>query len=107
GVSALTRATALLLLPVHLVWLRSNRALSLAAAAVMLLAAIVVYSPWPFRNSLILGELTLGSSETSEWLWRGNNPNADGNSLTSAGKRMIEVAPVAFREEVMNATEAQ
>jgi hypothetical protein len=109
GLAALTRATALLLLPMHLVWLRANRGVKLASipAAAMLLAGVVVYSPWPVHNSLLLGQLTLGSSETSEWLWRGNNPNANGGSLTQDGQRMLDLAPAEFRARIAAADEAQ
>ncbi|MBV9327041.1 MAG: glycosyltransferase family 39 protein [Chloroflexi bacterium] len=109
GLAGLTRATALLLLPVHLVWLRLHRGARLMSigAAVAVLAMLLVYAAWPVRNSLLLGQLTLGSSETTEWLWRGNNPNANGGSLTPDGERMLAVAPPAFRAEIEAASEAQ
>jgi 4-amino-4-deoxy-L-arabinose transferase-like glycosyltransferase len=103
GLAALTRATALLLLPLHLLWLRRFRAVRLMSAA----AAVLVYTPWPVRNSLLLGELVPGSSETTEWLWRGNNPHANGASLTTAGQRMIDLAPPEFRARVAAADEAE
>jgi 4-amino-4-deoxy-L-arabinose transferase-like glycosyltransferase len=109
GLAGLTRATALLLLPVHLVWLRLNRGLRLASTgvAVAVVVMLLVYAAWPIHNSLLLGTLTLGSSETTEWLWRGNNPNANGGSLTPDGQRMLAVAPPEFRAEIETATEAQ
>jgi hypothetical protein len=109
GLAVLTRTTALLLLPVHLLWLRRFRAVQLAsaAAAAMIGLAVLVYAPWPVRNSLLLGELVPGSSETTEWLWRGNNPHANGASLTIAGQRMIDLAPPEFRARVAAADEAE
>jgi 4-amino-4-deoxy-L-arabinose transferase-like glycosyltransferase len=109
GLAALTRATALLLLPVYLVWLRRYRAVRLASlpALAMLAVAVLVYAPWPVRNSVVLGQVTLGSSETTEWLWRGNNPQANGGSLTSSGQRMLDVAPAQFRADIQAADEAQ
>jgi 4-amino-4-deoxy-L-arabinose transferase-like glycosyltransferase len=109
GLAALTRATALLLVALNLVWLRANRGVKLASipAAAMVLLALLVYSPWPLHNSLLLGQLTLGSSETSEWLWRGNNPNANGGSLTQDGQRMLALAPPGFRAQIAAANEAQ
>jgi 4-amino-4-deoxy-L-arabinose transferase-like glycosyltransferase len=108
GLAGLTRATALLLLPVHLVWLRLARGLRLASISVAgsLVVMVLVYAAWPVHNSLSLGQLTLGSSETTEWLWRGNNPNANGGSLTADGQRMLALAPPAFRVEIETATEA-
>jgi 4-amino-4-deoxy-L-arabinose transferase-like glycosyltransferase len=108
GLCALTRATALLLLPLHLLWLNRYRAFPLIrSGAVLAIVAIVVYSPWPIRNTIELHQLTFGSSETTEWLWRGNNPNANGASLTASGQRMIEVASPEFRMQIQNATEAE
>jgi 4-amino-4-deoxy-L-arabinose transferase-like glycosyltransferase len=109
GVAALTRATALLLVPAYLLWLQRYRAVRLVSlpAVAMLVLAVLVYSPWPIRNSVVLGQLILGSSETTEWLWRGNNPQANGGSLTSSGQRMLDVAPAQFRAEIEAADEAQ
>ena len=36
----------------------------------------------------VLGQLVPGSSESTEWLWRGTNPNATGSSLTPEGQTM-------------------
>jgi hypothetical protein len=66
-----------------------------------------VYSPWPIRNSLLLGQFVPGSSEAAEWLWRGTNPNATGSSLTSDGQTMLAVAPPEFQARVTAASEAQ
>jgi hypothetical protein len=106
--AALSRATALLLLPVHLLWLVRVRALRVLGPGLLLVAlAALVYAPWPVRNSVLLGQVTLGSSETSEWLWRGNNPNANGGSLTADDQRMLDVAPPDFRLRVQAASEAE
>jgi hypothetical protein len=109
GIAALTRATALLLVPAYLAWLKRYRAVRVASLPVlaMLGLAVLVYAPWPIRNSIVLGQVTLGSSETTEWLWRGNNPQANGGSLTPDGRRMIEVAPAEFQAEIVAADEAQ
>jgi 4-amino-4-deoxy-L-arabinose transferase-like glycosyltransferase len=101
GAAALTRATALLMLVPVFPWLHRYRSVrTMVGFGVIVVAAAVVYSPWPIRNTLLLGQVTLGSSETSEWLWRGNNPDANGSSLTTAGQRMIEVAPPEFRARI-------
>jgi len=108
GVCALMRATALALLPIHVLWLKRYRGVPILLGGVLIACvAVVVYSPWPIRNTVLLGQLTFGSSESTEWLWRGNNPNANGASLTADGQRMIEVAPADFRAQIQQASEAE
>jgi hypothetical protein len=77
------------------------------SAAALVGVALLVYSPWPVRNSLLLGQIVPGSSESTEWLWRGTNPNATGSSLTRAGQTMLAVAPPDFQARVAAASEAQ
>jgi 4-amino-4-deoxy-L-arabinose transferase-like glycosyltransferase len=109
GLAALTRATALVLLPLHVAWLGRQRVMRLMSLPVglMFLAAIVVYAPWPVRNSVLLDQLTLGSSEATEWFWRGNNPNANGGSLASDQERMLDLAPADFRAQIAAADESE
>lgn len=107
GVVALTRTTVLSLLPILVWWAHRFRALSVAAAAVLVLIGLVVYSPWPLRNSLLLGQFVPGSSESTEWLWRGSNPNATGSSLTSDGRSMLDAAPSDFQSRIGTASEAE
>jgi 4-amino-4-deoxy-L-arabinose transferase-like glycosyltransferase len=109
GLAALTRTTVLILLPLLLAWLwryRTMRIFSPAAAA-LLVAAIVVYAPWPVRNSIALGQIVPGSSEASEWVWRGANPNSTGGSLTGDGRTMLEVAPADFQARIAAASEVE
>jgi 4-amino-4-deoxy-L-arabinose transferase-like glycosyltransferase len=109
GLATLTRSTALVLLPLVLGWLaryRGLRVLSLRSAA-LVGAAVVVCAPWSVRNSLLLGQPVLVSSEASEWLWRGNNPAATGSSFSADGRRMLDVAPAEFRAAVYTSSEAQ
>jgi 4-amino-4-deoxy-L-arabinose transferase-like glycosyltransferase len=109
GLAALTRTTVLVLLPFMLAWLWRYRGLRIVspAAAVLIVAAIVVYAPWPVRNSIVLGQIVPGSSEASEWIWRGTNPNATGGSLTSDGRTMLEVAPADFQARIAGASEVE
>jgi 4-amino-4-deoxy-L-arabinose transferase-like glycosyltransferase len=109
GLAALTRTTVLSLTPVVLLWANRFRSLRLLSAASMALvgAAIVVYSPWPIRNSLLMGQFVPGSSESTEWLWRGTNPNATGSSFTGDGRTMLEAAPADFQTQIGAASEAQ
>lgn len=108
GLAALTRTTVLSFVPLLLVWLNRFRAVRLISiqAITLVLVAIVIYAPWPIRNSIMLGEFLPGSSESTEWLWRGMNPNATGSSLTEGGTTMLEAAPPAFQAQVAAASEA-
>jgi hypothetical protein len=109
GLAALTRTTVLILLPLLLAWLWRYRALRIfsPAAVALIVAAGVVYAPWPIRNSIALGQIVPGSSEASEWIWRGTNPNSTGGSLTSDGRTMLEVAPADFQARIAAASEVQ
>ena len=109
GLAALTRATALVLLPLHVLWLARRRVVGFASLPVlaMVVGAIVVYAPWPVRNSVLLDQVTFGSSETTEWFWRGNNPNANGGSLTTDEERMLDRAPADFRAQIATADESE
>jgi len=108
GLAALTRSTVLLLVPAGLIWswrFRGVRPVSGTGAA-LVAAALVVFAPWSIRNSLLLGQPILVSSESTEWLWRGNNPNATGSTWTSDGRTMFEAADPAFQQRVIAADEA-
>ena len=107
GLAALTRSTALVILPVVLGWLVRYRAVRLWSrqTAALLGAALVVFAPWSIRSSLLLGQPVLVSSEATEWLWRGNNPAATGSSYTPDGRLMLEAAPAEFRDSILEADE--
>jgi 4-amino-4-deoxy-L-arabinose transferase-like glycosyltransferase len=109
GIAALTRTTILSLTPILLLWINRYRRLPLVSwsAAALVGVAVLVYSPWPVRNSVLLGEFVPGSSESSEWMWRGTNPNATGSSLTPNGETMLSVAPSEFQARIAAANEAQ
>ncbi len=109
GLAALTRTTALSLLPVLLLWANRVRGVPLvsASALALLVAATFVYSPWPVRNSLMLGQIVPGSSESTEWLWRGTNPVATGSSWTADGLTIAEVAPASFQSQIAAASETE
>ena len=109
GVAALTRTTVLSFVPIVVIWLNRWRATGVisAASAALVLVAGAVYAPWPIHNSLALGQIVPGSSESTEWLWRGMNPNATGSSYTLDGRTMLEAAPDEFRNRVGQANEAE
>ena len=62
GVAALTRTTILSLTPILLLWANRYRGMRLMSwsAAALVGVALLVYSPWPIRNSLLLGQLVPG-----------------------------------------------
>jgi uncharacterized membrane protein len=109
GVGALTRMTVLALTPVIILWANRCRGLRLISLATLMLVGVaaLVYSPWPVRNSILLGQFVPSSSESTEWLWRGTNPNATGGSYTSDGRTMLAAAPAEFQRRVADASEAQ
>jgi 4-amino-4-deoxy-L-arabinose transferase-like glycosyltransferase len=109
GLAALTRTTVLALVPIGLIWLRRYQRLRLASvgAVALVCAALVVFAPWSIRDSVLLGQPVVLSSESAEWFWRGNNPNASGSSRTVDGKTMLEAADPAFRARILAADEAQ
>ncbi len=109
GVAALTRTTVLSFAPVLLLWTNRVKGMPLlsASALALLVTAVVIYSPWPVRNSIMLGQFVPGSSESTEWLWRGTNPRATGSSWTADGQTMLEAAPPAFRAQIAGAAEAE
>jgi hypothetical protein len=51
--------------------------------------------------------VVLGSSESSEWLWRGTNANATGSSYTPDQQTMLQVAPPEFQARIAAASERQ
>jgi 4-amino-4-deoxy-L-arabinose transferase-like glycosyltransferase len=109
GLAALTRTTVLALAPIGLLWLRHYRKLQLLSvgAAALVCAALIVFAPWSIRDSLLLGQPVVLSSESPEWFWRGNNQNATGSSWTAHGRTMLEAADPAFRTRIEGANEAQ
>jgi hypothetical protein len=96
-------------IPVVLFWANRHRAVPILSfsAFALILGTGVVYAPWPARNSLLLGQVMPGSSESTEWLWRGTNPNATGSSWTEDGRTMLDAAAPAFQERVRAASEAE
>jgi 4-amino-4-deoxy-L-arabinose transferase-like glycosyltransferase len=109
GLAALTRTTILSFLPVLVVWLHRCKGIPPGSRQVLALVAatVVLYGAWPIRNSILLGQFSPGSSESTEWLWRGTNPLATGSSFTPSGQTMLEAAPDAFRARVQAASEAE
>ncbi len=67
--------------------------------APFLLAAALTLTPWLLR-SYALYERPLLYTVSAELLWRGNNPNAIGTSMTSDHSGLFEAAPREFQEAI-------
>lgn len=109
GVAALTRTTVLTVTPLLVLWANRVKSMPLISgpALALLVTTTVVYAPWPVRNSILLNQIVPGSSESTEWLWRGTNPLATGSSLTDDGQTMLDSAPPEFQAQIAAASEAQ
>jgi 4-amino-4-deoxy-L-arabinose transferase-like glycosyltransferase len=109
GLAALTRTTILSFVPVFLLWARRFKGIPLLSrsALALLVTTALVYGAWPVRNSIVLGQFLPGSSESTEWLWRGTNPLATGSSWTATGETMLQAAPPDFRAQIAAASEAE
>jgi hypothetical protein len=109
GLAALTRTTVLSFAPLLLLWVNRFKGVRLLSARTLalVLAALALYAPWPMRNSVLLGQFVPGSSESTEWLWRGTNPAATGSSYTADGATMLQAAPPSFQAQVAAGSEAE
>ncbi|HID28704.1 MAG TPA: glycosyltransferase family 39 protein, partial [Desulfobacterales bacterium] len=90
GLAALTRATALAVLPVIFawLWLRSKNATwhgVIKPFILVLLAAFLVILPWTIRNYLVHREFILISSNGGLNFWIGNNEKATGEYAFPSG----------------------
>lgn len=79
----------------------------LRLALPILAATLVVLIPWVVRNYSIHGEMLVTGSASSEWMWRGNNPNSTGTSVTAANEGQFEAAPDEFRRRVDTSSEIE
>ena len=73
-------------------------------AVVFLLCGSLLVGPWLLRNVRLHGRLILMTT-SGEHLWRGNNPNATGSSLTPEGDPILERADPAFRAALLRRDE--
>lgn len=110
GIGILTRPDLVALgglLLVWLVWQRRQAKPILRVSAIAIVVAMLIVAPWSMRNYRVHGQFVLLTTVTGEWLWRGNNLNATGTSLTADGRSQLEAAPAAFRERIFAANELQ
>lgn len=110
GAGVLTRPDLLGLFGILLAWAwigRGRLADILKPAGVIFLAASLVIVPWAVRNSLLHGRVVLLTTFSGEALWRGNNPNSTGTSVSVDGRGQLEAAPEEFRSRIAAANEVQ
>lgn len=83
---------------------RPHRRKQLARATVWLCVAVLVVSPWLFRNYLLFGRFVL-TTDSAHVLWLGNNPWSIGTYSDMEGRRVFQLADPAFRERIHGASE--
>jgi len=94
GAAALVRPDMIFFLPLALVWLVVQRRYTLAAF--LLLACVLVVSPWTFRNARLHGRLILVAATGGVNFWTGNHPLATGEGDLAANPA-IKRADLEFR----------
>jgi 4-amino-4-deoxy-L-arabinose transferase-like glycosyltransferase len=110
GIGVLTRPDLAGFLAAPIVWAVIQRRQYPGAgrtAVVVLLVAFAVMTPWIVRNSYIHGRLVTLVTISGESLWRGNNPNATGTTVTSDIRGQLEAAPEEFRRKVYSLGEVE
>ncbi|MBN1510901.1 MAG: glycosyltransferase family 39 protein [Phycisphaerae bacterium] len=80
GAAAMTRAIALYILPLVLLWMlllhRQRLRRALGEAAVTAGVVVLIILPWTYRNHRITGGFVLVDTSGAFNLWRGNTPQA-------------------------------
>ena len=107
GSALLERGSFILAIVVSVVvmfWIVRDKTIAIRGLIVFLLCGSFLVGPWVVRNFLRHGVPVL-MTLTGEHLWRGNNPNATGSSLTRDGIPMIETADAVFREKLLGLDE--
>jgi 4-amino-4-deoxy-L-arabinose transferase-like glycosyltransferase len=93
GVAALSRGEGLLLLAVPpFVWWGTLARRELAVRTGMLaVAAVLVIAPWTVRNAFALDAFVPISTNSSQTLWSGHNPTANGGPTYARGEIYAEL----------------
>lgn len=89
---------------VALFWIAKDRTSVIRGSLVFLLCCGILVAPWLVRN-LLRHDAPVFMTVTGEHLWRGNNPNSTGSSLTRDGVPLIETADAEFRERLLTLDE--
>lgn len=108
GIGILTRPDLMALFGLIGVWAvqRSKWSVGGREIVVMTTTALLMLSPWVFRNYMFYDRILL-TTTSAEVLWRGNNPNSSGTSLTLEGIGQLEAAPQEFRDKISSTTEIE
>jgi 4-amino-4-deoxy-L-arabinose transferase-like glycosyltransferase len=110
GIGVLTRPDLLGVfgvLPAWAIFERKRLVIIFKPALLIILAAALVWAPWAIRNYLVQRQFVLLTTYSGESLWRGNNPNSTGTTVTLENQGQFEAAPVEFRNKIFAATEMQ
>ncbi|MBI3616106.1 MAG: glycosyltransferase family 39 protein [Candidatus Omnitrophica bacterium] len=102
GLALLERGTFIPVIPVCvavLFWKSENKRAVFRGTLVFFVGLSFLTAPWILRNNRIFGVPVLMTT-IGEHLWRGNNPNATGTSLTREGMPMIQTADPRFQEQL-------
>ncbi len=110
GFGVMTRPDLIAVLAVVVLWMileRRRLFTALRLATPVIVAATLVVAPWVIRNYYIHGQVLVTYSVSSELLWRGNNPNSTGTTLTFANENQFDRAPKDFRAMVESSSEME
>lgn len=109
GLGVLTRSepiVTLALIPVWLLFERKRWRSLVIPACVVVLGTALSMSPWLIRNYAIHGQLLL-TTTSGETLWRGNNPNSTGTTVTTDLRAQFDAAPEEFRGRILRGGELE
>lgn len=93
GLSSLTRGTAVILIPIFIIWIMISFKVSfkkrLSSALLIALFSMLIISPWTLRNYIVHHKFIPIGAASEESLWRGNNPHASGSSYDIYGRTVL------------------
>lgn len=110
GAGIFLRPEFLFLIPAYGIFdfLKGKKFLSSLRRVILLMIFTgMVLSPWIYRGYKIHGRFIFIHSSSAEHLWRGNNPNASGASLTQGRQPILTVAPEDFRRHLSTLNEIE
>jgi 4-amino-4-deoxy-L-arabinose transferase-like glycosyltransferase len=108
GGCVLTRPTILAFIPFALAWVtcRQRKRRGAAYAALGLVIAVAIVSPWVVRNYVVLGTFVLTRTNTGYVFWLGNHPGATGGATDASGNRsLFDAAPIELRQRILSTDE--
>ena len=110
GIGMLTRPLAVFFLPVYglYAWFSAQRKrVFFRVISVVSLSAALAITPWTIRNYLIHKRFIFITTNTPEYFWRGNNPQATGTALRPDKQDIMAVAPQEFKDKLFKMNEIQ